>query len=81
VKLFKGRCWTVGRKSDLSLYRYELATYEKADQYDSTAAQGFIKIHGLMQVTQAKHQMLQGPAGGRRPLELPTIIPPDPDQG
>jgi argininosuccinate synthase len=75
LKLHKGRCYTTGRKSDFSLYRYELATYEKADQYDSAAAQGFIKIHGLMQTTQAKHQMLRGPESGR-PLELPSIIPP-----
>ena len=76
VKMFKGHCQPTGRKSDFSLYRHELATYEKGDQYDASAAQGFIKIHGLMQTTQAKHQMLKGPAGGGR-LELPSIIPPD----
>jgi argininosuccinate synthase len=75
VKMFKGHCQVVGRKSDFSLYRHELATYEKGDQYDATAAQGFIKIHGLMQTTQAKHQMLKGP--GAKRLELPSIIPPD----
>ena len=64
----------VGRKSVHSLYRHELATYEEGDQYDSSAALGFIKIHGLGQTTQAKHQLLRGP-GGRR-LELPSIIPP-----
>ena len=75
VKLFKGHAMIVGRKSEHSLYRHELATYEEGDQYDSSAAQGFIKIHGLSQTTQAKHQMLKGPGGGR--LELPSIIPPD----
>jgi len=75
VKLFKGHAAITGRKSEHSLYRHELATYEEGDQYDSSAAQGFIKIHGLSQVTQAKHQMLKGPGGGR--LELPSIIPPD----
>lgn len=79
MKLYKGRCWVTGRKSDFSLYRHELATYEKGDTYDIAAAQGFIKIHGLGQVTQAKHQMLKGPAGGRLP-ELPSIIPPDPER-
>jgi argininosuccinate synthase len=78
LKLYKGRCWVVGRKSEYSLYRYELATYEKGDTYDTTAAQGFIKIHGLMQTTQAKYQMLKGPGAGQR-LELPSIIPPNPD--
>lgn len=75
VKLFKGHCMIVGRKSENSLYRHELATYEEGDQYDQAAAQGFIKIHGLAQVTQAKHQMLKGPGSGR--LELPSIIPPE----
>jgi argininosuccinate synthase len=77
LKLGQGRCWVTGRRSDFSLYRYELATYEKGDQYDATAAQGFIKIHGLMQTTQAKHQMLKGPGSAGQRLELPTIIPPD----
>ena len=74
MKLYKGHAQVVGRKSVHSLYRHELATYEEGDQYDSSAALGFIKIHGLGQTTQAKHQMLRG-AGGRR-LELPSIIPP-----
>ena len=74
IKLFKGHSMIVGRKSEHSLYRHELATYEEGDQYDSSAAQGFIKIHGLSQTTQAKYQLLQG-SGGQR-LELPSIIPP-----
>ncbi len=74
VKLFKGHAAISGRKSEHSLYRHELATYDEGDQYDSSAAQGFIKIHGLSQTTQAKFQMLTG-AGARR-LELPSIIPP-----
>ena len=76
VKLYKGHAMIVGRKSEHSLYRHELATYEEGDQYDASAAQGFIKIHGLSQTTQAKHQMLKG--GGRARLELPSIIPPPP---
>ncbi len=78
LKLYKGHSQVVGRKSAHSLYRHELATYEEGDQYDSSAALGFIKIHGLGQTTQAKHQLLRGP-GGRR-LELPSIIPPTRDQ-
>ena len=53
----------MGRKSPHSLYRHELATYEEGDQYDSSAAMGFIKIHGLGQTTQAKHQLLKGKSG------------------
>jgi argininosuccinate synthase len=74
IKLYKGHAQAVGRKSDHSLYRHELATYDEGDQYDASAALGFIKIHGLGQTTQAKHQLLKGPGG--RPPELPSIIPP-----
>ncbi len=74
IKLYKGHAQVVGRKSEHSLYRHELATYEEGDQYDASAALGFIKIHGLGQTTQAKHQLLKGPGGHR--LELPSIIPP-----
>jgi argininosuccinate synthase len=77
VKLYKGHAMIVGRKSEHSLYRHELATYEEGDQYDASAAQGFIKIHGLAQTTQAKFQLLKGTGGHR--LELPSIIPPEPD--
>src|SRR5207245_6040335 len=81
-----GRCFDSHTNRDVAvrtglriehLYRHELATYDEGDQYDASAAQGFIKIHGLSQTTQAKFQMLKGT--GRSRLELPTIIPPDPD--
>jgi len=78
IKLYKGQASIIGRKSEHSLYRHELATYEEGDQYDSNAAQGFITIHGLAQKTQAKHQMLKGPGRGQ-PMELPSIIPPAED--
>src|SRR4029079_8908505 len=74
IKLFKGHAMIVGRKSEHSLYRHELATYEEGDQYDSSAALGFIKIHGLAQTTQAKHQLLRGQSATR--LERPSITPP-----
>ncbi|MCS7253024.1 MAG: argininosuccinate synthase [Armatimonadota bacterium] len=47
LKLFKGSCMVVGRESPFSLYRYELATYDRADQFDHRASEGFIKIFGL----------------------------------
>ena len=47
LKLYKGTCSVVGRKSPFSLYKKELATYEKGDLFDHTAAEGFIKIFGL----------------------------------
>ena len=47
IKFFKGNAIIVGRKSDKSLYQHSLATYEKGDAFDHTAAEGFIKIFGL----------------------------------
>lgn len=47
LKLFKGDCRVVGRKSPFSLYDHGLATYEAGDLFDHTAAVGFIKIFGL----------------------------------
>ncbi len=47
LKLFKGACKLVGRKSDYSLYSYDLATYDVGDAFDHKAAKGFIDIHGL----------------------------------
>ena len=47
VKLFKGSCTVVGRRSEHSLYSFKLATYDKEDAFDQRAAEGFIKIWGL----------------------------------
>lgn len=47
LKLYKGSCVCVGRKSPHSLYKKELATYEAGDKFEKSAAAGFIKIWGL----------------------------------
>lgn len=54
VKLFKGDCRVVGRKSPFALYEYALATYDAEDQFDHGAAEGFIKIFGLPVETAAR---------------------------
>ena len=46
LKLFKGDCRVVGRKSPFALYDHALATYDAGDQFDHTAAEGFMKIWG-----------------------------------
>ncbi len=58
MKLFKGKAMLVGRKSPKSLYSYGLATYDEADQFDHSAAEGFIQIYGLPVKTQSQ---IQGP--------------------
>jgi argininosuccinate synthase len=47
LRLHKGTCTVVGRRSALSLYRHELATYDQGDQFDHQAAEGFIQVYGL----------------------------------
>ncbi len=47
LKLYKGTCQVVGRQSPHGLYRKQLATYSAKDQFDQSAAEGFIKLLGL----------------------------------
>jgi argininosuccinate synthase len=58
VKLSRGRCAIVGRKSEHSLYSLGLATYDSGDQFDHNAALGFIKLWALPLSTQAQAQLL-----------------------
>jgi argininosuccinate synthase len=48
VKLYKGHCRTVGRKSETdSLFNPEFATFEKDMVYNQKDAEGFIKLNAL----------------------------------
>jgi argininosuccinate synthase len=58
LKLSRGNCAIVGRKSENSLYSIGLATYDSGDQFDHNAALGFIKLWGLPMTTQAQAQLL-----------------------
>ncbi len=58
MRLFKGSATVVGRKSPWSLYNLALATYDKGDQFDQKAAEGFIHLWGLPVKTQAQIQLL-----------------------
>ncbi len=57
VMLHRGNCRVAGRKSPHSLYDRQLATYDKGDQFDASAALGFIYVHGLSARTQAGKQL------------------------
>ncbi len=72
LKLFKGNSSIVGRKSPKSLYDFGLATYDKGDQFDHSAAEGFIRLWGLPVRTQAQVQLLgdkEGPLSIMAPKE------------
>jgi len=47
LKLYKGNCTVVGRKSPHSLYREDFATFGPDQVYDQKDATGFIKINAL----------------------------------
>lgn len=47
MKLFKGSAVVVGRESPYSLYSNSLSTYAKGDEFDHSAAKGFIYVWGL----------------------------------
>lgn len=47
VRLYKGTCTVVGRKSPRSLYRLDMATFEEDDVYQQKDAEGFIRLNAL----------------------------------
>ena len=77
IKLFKGHSTIVGRKSPKSLYNLSLATYDKGDQFDQSAAVGFIHLWGLPVRTQAQVQLLGDEEG---PLNILGPKEPEEDQ-
>ena len=63
LRFFKGSCVTVGRRSEFSLYDYNLATYDEADTFDHKAAKGFIDLHGLPVKVWARQRRKVGKEG------------------
>jgi argininosuccinate synthase len=57
VKLFKGNCIVVGRKSPYSLYSHKLATYDKGDIFNQADAPPFIRLWGLPIKVQGENQL------------------------
>ncbi len=51
-----GRCIVAGRRSDVGLYDYGLATYEAADRFRHQDAEGFVRLWGLGVETWAARQ-------------------------
>jgi argininosuccinate synthase len=56
IRLDHGNAILVGRRSPLSLYDKNLATYDEGDAFDHASAVGFIEIFGLpLRVEAARH--------------------------
>jgi len=47
LKLYKGNCIVVGRKSPNSLYSEDIASFEKSGGYEQKDATGFIRLNAL----------------------------------
>jgi argininosuccinate synthase len=61
MKLHKGNCTPVGRRSPYSLYRHDLATYAVGDRFDQRASKGFIQLWGLSaQLAEQVRRELEG---------------------
>ncbi len=70
LKLFKGSLLVVGRTSPHALYEHALATYDAGDQFDHTAAEGFIKIWGLPVEIAAHRSSRAVPAADRTATQV-----------
>jgi len=60
LKLYKGNVIVLGRKSDRSLYRPSLATFEEDTEYQQSDATGFIHLQGLRLKIASMIQQLKG---------------------
>jgi argininosuccinate synthase len=47
VVLSQGTATVTGRRSDASLYDYDLATYDASDSFDQTLSKGFVELWGM----------------------------------
>jgi argininosuccinate synthase len=60
LKLQGGRAVVTGRKSDESLYDFDLATYDTGDTFDQSMAKGFIELWALPSKIAAKRDSSRG---------------------
>jgi argininosuccinate synthase len=70
VRLQRGQATVVSRQAEESLYDRGLATSDRGDTYDQSAAIGFINIWGLQTRVQARQQLL-----GQLPETLKIAMP------
>jgi argininosuccinate synthase len=47
MRLHAGRATVTGRRSDTSLYDFNLATYDAGDSFDQSLAKGFLELWGM----------------------------------
>ena len=64
LKMEKGSLRVVGRESEYSLYRNDLATYATGSTFDQTLAKGFVELWGLQSVI--ANSLIEGEATNRK---------------
>lgn len=57
MTMFAGKAVVTGRRSQESLYDFNLATYDSSDTFDQRASNGFIEIYGLSSKVAAARDM------------------------
>jgi argininosuccinate synthase len=57
LNLHGGHIAVTGRRSEESLYDFNLATYDEGDTFDQSAAKGFVHLHGLSSKIAAKRDL------------------------
>ena len=63
MTLHGGKATVTGRRSDRSLYDFNLATYDEGDVFDQSLAKGFVELWGLPSKIAAKRDLAAN-AGG-----------------
>lgn len=66
VRLYKGTATTIKRRSPMSLYSEDFATFGADEVYNQKHAEGFIRLLTLPERIKALKEMHQGKVGGRR---------------
>jgi len=64
LTLHGGRAVVTGRRSDASLYDYNLATYDAGDVFDQSLAKGFVELWGLPSKMAARRDQRLGGSPG-----------------
>jgi len=57
MTLHGGKATVTGRRSEQSLYDFNLATYDEGDVFDQSLAKGFVELWGLPSKIAAKRDL------------------------
>jgi argininosuccinate synthase len=57
MTLHGGRAVVTGRRSEASLYDFNLATYDTGDTFDQSLSKGFIELFGMSSKIAAKRDL------------------------